>query len=54
MDTALDQRPPRLGSVLNPGCWIGAGARILTGTRIGDHARVAAGAVVTRGAPFLH
>ena len=31
--------------------WIGAGARILAGVRIGDHAVVGAGAVVTRDVP---
>jgi acetyltransferase-like isoleucine patch superfamily enzyme len=33
--------------------WIGAGARILAGVRIGDHAVVGAGAVVTRDVPAM-
>jgi maltose O-acetyltransferase len=37
--------------VINNGCWIGAGSRILGGVNIGPGAVVAAGSVVTRDVP---
>jgi acetyltransferase-like isoleucine patch superfamily enzyme len=37
--------------VLADGCWIGAGATVLGGVRIGERAIVAAGAVVNRDVP---
>lgn len=42
-----DHVPVRIGDDV----WIGAGATVLPGTTIGDHAIVAAGAVVTRDVP---
>lgn len=37
--------------VINDGCWIGAGSRLLGGVSIGPGAVVAAGSVVTRDVP---
>jgi maltose O-acetyltransferase len=37
--------------VINDGCWIGAGSRILGGVTIGSGAVVAAGSVVIRDVP---
>lgn len=37
--------------VINDGCWVGAGSRILGGVSIGQGAVVAAGSVVTRDVP---
>lgn len=48
IDQGYDERlPPRLCR----GCWIGGRAMILPGVRIGEHAIVAAGAVVTADVP---
>ena len=46
-DAAVRPAPVTIGDDV----WIGAGARILAGVRIGDHAVVGAGAVVTRDVP---
>lgn len=43
-DQGIREEPVRLGNDV----WIGAGAKILGGVTVGDHAIVAAGAVVTR------
>ncbi|WP_229660717.1 acyltransferase [Marmoricola endophyticus] len=43
-DQAVSEAPTRIGSDV----WIGAGARVMAGITIGDHAVVAAGAIVTR------
>jgi maltose O-acetyltransferase len=37
--------------VINDGCWIGAGSRILGGVNIGPGAVVAAGSIVTCDVP---
>jgi acetyltransferase-like isoleucine patch superfamily enzyme len=44
----LQPAPESRGIVIGSDVWIGAGARILPGVRIGDHAVVGAGAVVTK------
>lgn len=57
--TFVNNRYPRSGMPLDPypvtqlgyGCSLGAGAIILDGLRIGRHALIAAGAVVTRDVP---
>lgn len=46
-DPPYDAKPPVIGD----GAAIGAGAVILPGVRIGKHARIAAGAVVTKDVP---
>ena len=43
----LQELPIRIGK----GVWIGANATVLAGVTIGDHAVVAAGAVVTKDVP---
>lgn len=45
------QGESRKGVLIEDNCWIGAGATILDGVRIGEGAIVAAGAVVTRDLP---
>jgi len=42
------QQEPRIGVVLGPDCWIGAGVVIIDGVRLGHGCIVGAGAVVTR------
>ncbi len=37
--------------IIEDGCWVGAGVRLLGGVRVGSGAIVAAGAVVTRDVP---
>jgi acetyltransferase-like isoleucine patch superfamily enzyme len=48
-DTPLsEQKAPRAGVEVGPGCWIGAGAVIIDGVRLGQGCIVGAGAVVTK------
>lgn len=57
---SLDLRAPywklpwdetRTGIEIGDNCWIGAGVIVLPGCRIGDHAVIAAGSVVTKNVP---
>ena len=41
----------RKAPVIGDGCWIGAGAVLVGGIRVGRHARIGAGAVVSRDVP---
>jgi acetyltransferase-like isoleucine patch superfamily enzyme len=52
-DSHLAQRAPLVTApvVIEDGAWIGIGAVVLKGVRIGAGARVEAGAVVTRDVP---
>ena len=51
-DRGIREQPVRSrGIVIGEDCWIGADAGITDGVRIGDHAVVAMGAVVTRDVP---
>ena len=43
--------PPHLPILICKSAWIGAGATILPGVRIGNHAVVGAAAVVTKDVP---
>jgi acetyltransferase-like isoleucine patch superfamily enzyme len=43
-----EQQEPRSGVTVGPDCWIGAGAVIIDGVRLGRGSIVGAGAVVTR------
>jgi acetyltransferase-like isoleucine patch superfamily enzyme len=43
-----DQPEPRLGVVIGDDCWLGAGAIVVDGVRIGRGSVVGAGAVVTK------
>jgi carbonic anhydrase/acetyltransferase-like protein (isoleucine patch superfamily) len=45
------QQLPRSGTVIGEDCWIGAGAVVVDGVRIGRGSVVGAGAVVTRSLP---
>lgn len=47
----LDQSRSSRGIDVGEGCWIGAGVRVLDGVRLGAHAIVGAGAVVTEDVP---
>lgn len=52
LDLPIVQQPePRLGVVIEEGCWLGAGAAVIDGVRVGKGSVVAAGAVVTRDVP---
>jgi len=49
IDVPIAEQPePRLGVVIEEDCWLGAGATVIDGVRIGRGSIVAAGAVVTR------
>ena len=51
-DRGIRDQPVRSkGIIIGADCWIGANAGITDGVRIGDHAVVAMGAVVTRDVP---
>ena len=54
IDVPIAEQPePRLGVVIEEDCWLGAGATVIDGVRIGRGSIVAAGAVVTRAvAPY--
>jgi acetyltransferase-like isoleucine patch superfamily enzyme len=48
-DVPIAEQPePRLGVVIEDDCWLGAGAIVVDGVRIGRGSVVGAGAVVTR------
>jgi acetyltransferase-like isoleucine patch superfamily enzyme len=47
----LDQQRTSRGVTIGAGAWIGAGARILDGTNLGEHAVIGAGAVVRDDVP---
>ncbi len=47
----IDQARTSAGSVLGDDVWLGAGAKVMDGVRIGNHVAVGAGAVVTRDLP---
>jgi acetyltransferase-like isoleucine patch superfamily enzyme len=47
----VEQPRPSKGIEIGPGCWIGAGAKVLDGVRIGQNAIVGANAVVTEAVP---
>ena len=47
----VEQARPSKGIEVGPGCWIGAGAKVLDGVRIGQDAIVGANAVVTDDVP---
>ncbi len=47
----VEQARPSKGIEVGPGCWIGAGAKVLDGVRIGQDAIIAANAVVTEDVP---
>jgi acetyltransferase-like isoleucine patch superfamily enzyme len=52
LDTPISQQPIRTrGITIEDDVWIGGGAIVLDGVRIGRHSVVAAGAVVTRDVP---
>jgi acetyltransferase-like isoleucine patch superfamily enzyme len=49
IDVPIAEQPePRQGVVIESDCWLGAGAKVIDGVRIGRGSVVAAGAVVTR------
>jgi len=51
-DVPIDaQGVTRQGIVIEDDCWLGGGATILAGVRVGRGAVVAAGAIVTRDVP---
>ena len=47
----VEQGRPSKGIDIGPGCWIGAGAKVLDGVRVGQDAIIAANAVVTQDVP---